>query len=56
MGVIVPEQIISYNQAKLPVEGFGQEPNHKTFVPKFVLSGRKSGIGHRTEIEKMANQ
>jgi hypothetical protein len=39
-----PEEATSYNQANLPMEGWGHKPTHKILGPQFVLPIRCSGI------------
>ena len=46
------EMVISYSQARLPVEGLGYQPSHKTFDIQFVYQCWGKGD---TEIMGMAN-
>ena len=44
MGDMEPELTISYNQARLPVEGLGHQSGNKTLDIQFVLPIRYTGI------------
>lgn len=50
-----PEPAVFYNQARLPKEGLGHQPSHKTFNLQFVLPIRYRGKDG-AEIEGIANQ
>jgi hypothetical protein len=39
-----PEIATSYNQARLTIEKWGQQPIHKTIDPQFSLPARFAGI------------
>jgi hypothetical protein len=46
LGNMEPEQGISHNQARLPVEGLGYQPSHKTFhlvCPAYKMCWGKDG-------------
>lgn len=50
-----PELAIYCNQAKLPMEGLGHRPIHKTLGPQFVLPSRCGRLTDGTEFEEKAN-
>lgn len=55
MGDMDPELDISCNQASLPMEGYGHQPNHKSLDPQFVLL-TCAGVKHRGEFEGRPSQ
>jgi hypothetical protein len=48
---IEPETAISYNQARLPMEGLGHQPSHNSLDPQFVLTIRCTGVKDGVEFE-----
>ena len=44
------------NQARLLMEGLGQQPSHKTFDLQFVLPTRCAGVKLEQKWKEMANQ
>ena len=44
MGYTEPETVISYNQTRLPMEGFELMPSHITFDLEFPLLTRYAGV------------
>jgi hypothetical protein len=47
-----PESSISCNQARLPMEGMGYQPSHKTIGPQFVLLLRYTGVEDGAKFEE----
>ena len=44
MGAMEPESLIFCNQARLPVEELGYQPNYKNFSQQFVLLNDVLGV------------
>jgi hypothetical protein len=55
MGDMEYEYIISYNQARIPVEGLGWQSSHKTFDLQFILPRRYEGIKTQQKLKKWSN-
>lgn len=52
MGDMESTPAISSNQARLPVEGLGDQPSHKTFELQFVLPAGCAGVKVAQELWK----
>jgi hypothetical protein len=55
MGDMEPELTISYNQARLPVEGLGHQPSHKSFNLHFFSAYNMCWGKGGSEIVGVAN-
>jgi hypothetical protein len=51
-----PESAISSNDARLPMEGLGHQPSHKTLDPQFILPTRYVGIKGSAQFERRVNE